>query len=138
MIYKVKVYKIEDKLDKRSFVFPKITDERRNFEYVDDIIVEKRKDTEKELYREIYTDYELNILSESDILTEGLLKPKSINYRKLRDDKIVFFTFKENIDQKVDVSTLELDEYFTNFFDGKYKKLYDKYFNQEKTYVKIK
>ena len=52
MYYKVKAYIIKNTINKSIFLSPKHRDERRNYEYLDTIIVDKNNNNELE---EIYT-----------------------------------------------------------------------------------
>jgi len=124
MYYKVKVYKIEDKISKSEFYIPKFIDDRCRYEYVDDIIIERYRDNNRYCYREVYTEEKIDTKSYYDV-SNGLLVDDAVDYSKLREEKINFFTFIEDINDRSIPTNLEIDEYFNTFFEGKFKRIVD-------------
>ena len=134
MYYKVKVYIIKNIVNKSIFLSPKYRDERRNYKYLDTIIVEKNKNNELE---EIYTEFKIDSISKKNIDKKGLIDDKCINYRKLREQGIQIFAFKEDISQDNHATMEDIDAYFKSFFDSKYKTTVDN-IELEKNKVKQK
>ena len=122
MIYKVNVYKLENKINKSIFLSPTAKDERRKYQYLDQILLEK---TKEENYREIFTETEIDLFSKENIDKKGLIIDKYINYRKLREEGVQIFAFKEDINEENNVDSKNINEYFKTFFDSDYKKTID-------------
>ena len=136
MYYKINVYKLENKINKSVFLTPTARDDRRKYEYLDNIIIEEAKDG---TYREIYTEQEIDLFNKDSIDKKGLINDKCINYRKLREDGIQIFTFEEELTKENIATGKDLDEYFRTFFDSNYKKTFDTIdMEREKSKVKQK
>ena len=134
MYYKVKVYIIKNTINKSIFLSPRYRDERRSYEYLDTIIIEKNKNDELE---EIYTEFKIDLISKKNIDKKNLIDDKCINYRKLREQGIQVFAFEEDITQDNRATMDDIDVYFKQFFDSNYKTTIDN-IELEKNKVKQK
>lgn len=122
MYYRVNLYKLENKINKSNFINAKAWDERRKPKHMGKVIVDRKNNETKE----IFTEFSLDVYNLNSIDNKGLIKDNCCDFRRLREEKIIFFILEDEI-IKENVATLkEVDEYFETFFDSEFKVTYDK------------
>lgn len=129
MYYKVNVYMVENKLNKNNFLTIKKNNKKTNFICIGEIIVDKKEN----IIEEILTDFPINIFAASNINSRGLL-----NYSyKLKENNFPFFVLEDEFVEDNKATLKDVDYYFHNFFNSRFKALYDSINIQEKTQKKL-
>lgn len=129
MYYKVNVYMLENKFNKNNFLTIKKNNKKTNFIYIGKIIVDKNEN----IIEEILTDFPINIFAASDINSKGLF-----NYSyKLKENNFPFFVLEDEFVENNKATLRDVDQYFYNFFNSRFKALYDSINIQEKTQKKL-
>ena len=129
MYYKVNVYMLENKFNKNNFLTIKKNNKKTNFIYIGKIIVDKNEN----IIEEILTDFPINIFAASDINSRGLF-----NYSyKLKENNFPFFVLEDEFVENNKATLRDVDQYFYNFFNSRFKALYDSINIQENPQKKL-